>query len=157
MYAESPSQVDALNTVTGLIKSALDPEHAVAQVMDYLHKSRRDYHWVGVYKLVGDTLELGPYCGPQTDHARIPVGRGVCGTAVAENRNQIVGDVRAVSNYLACNLETRSEMVVLIRHPETSAILGQIDVDGRRLNQFDRDEEQLIEEVAKLLAPLLLP
>jgi GAF domain-containing protein len=123
--------------------------------MEYLKANRPAYHWVGVYRLEGDNLILGPYVGPETDHRVIPVGRGVCGTAVAENRNQIVGDVRALSNYLACNLETRSEIVVLIRDPETTEILGQIDVDGTELNGFDSEDEIFLEEVGVILAPYL--
>jgi putative methionine-R-sulfoxide reductase with GAF domain len=67
-----------------------------------------------------------------------------------------VADVRAVSNYLACNLATRSEMVVLIRHPQDGKILGQIDIDGTKLNQFDAAEEELINAVAQILAPYLM-
>lgn len=136
--------------------AATSPADALDAAMAYLHKHRSDYHWVGIYRLDGDTLILGPYRGPVTDHARIPVGRGVCGTAVAENSNQIVGDVRAISNYLACNLATRSEMVVLIRHPRDGKILGQIDVDGTRLNQFDATEEALIDQVGQILAPYVI-
>lgn len=129
---------------------------AVAETMKYLSKNRSDYHWVGVYKLDGDTLVLGPYVGPKTDHLRIPVGRGVCGTAVAENQNQIVSDVRELDNYLACNLQTRSEIVVLIREPVTGRILGQIDVDGQAVNAFGKDEETFLTGVAELLAPHLV-
>lgn len=132
------------------------PEAALKDVMQYLASHRQDYHWVGIYKLQGQELVLGPYVGPETDHTRIPVGRGVCGTAVAENQNQIVADVRAVSNYLACNLETRSEIVVLIREPHSQRILGQIDVDGTRVAQFDRAEERFLSAVAAKLAPQLL-
>ncbi len=86
---------------------------------------------------------LGPYHGPHTDHDRIPVGRGVCGTAVKENRNQVIADVRELTNYLACNLETRAEIVVLIRERGTGRILGQIDVDGTQVGAF-RDEERFL-------------
>ncbi len=129
--------------------------NAVADAMKYLSKNRTDYHWVGVYKLEGDTLVLGPYVGPTTDHLRIPVGRGVCGTAVAEDKNQIIGDVRELDNYLACNLQTRSEIVVLIREPVTGRILGQIDVDGQAVDAFGKDEESFLTGVAELLAPHL--
>lgn len=128
---------------------------AIQAVMSYLKANRPAYHWVGVYRLEGENLILGPYEGPVTDHTVIPVGRGVCGTAVAENRNQIVGDVRALTNYLACNLETRSEIVVLIRDPETKEILGQIDVDGTELNGFDDDDESFLQEVGVIIAPYL--
>lgn len=130
-------------------------KNALADAMQYLSQNRPDYYWVGIYKLEGDTLVLGPYVGPKTDHLRIPVGRGVCGTAVAEDRNQVVGDVRELDNYLACNLETRSEIVVLIREPGTGRILGQIDVDGRKVNAFGKKEEAFLTGVAELLAPHL--
>lgn len=138
-----------------LVASHRDSLGGIQGVMEYLKANRPAYHWVGVYRLEGDNLILGPYVGPETDHRVIPVGRGVCGTAVAENRNQIVGDVRALSNYLACNLETRSEIVVLIRDPETTEILGQIDVDGTELNGFDSEDEIFLEEVGVILAPYL--
>jgi GAF domain-containing protein len=87
---------------------------------------------------------------------RIPVGRGVCGTAVAENMNQIIEDVRELDNYLACNLETRSEIVVLIRHPDTGKILGQIDVDGTEVGAFDESDEALLEVIGERIARLVL-
>ena len=71
---------------------------------------------------------------------------------MAQNRNQVVADVRELTNYLACNLETRSEIVVLIREPRTQEILGQIDVDGTKVNQFGLSEEQFLTKVAALLA-----
>ena len=138
-----------------LVAGARDGYGAIQSVMTYLKENRPAYHWVGVYRLEGDMLVLGPYVGPETDHSLIPVGRGVCGTAVAENKNQIVGDVRGLSNYLACNLETRSEIVVLIRDPETQEILGQIDVDGKEVNGFDPEDEAFLNEVGKILAPYL--
>ena len=109
-----------------------------------------DYDWSGIYRLEGDTLILDAYCGAPTDHTHIPVGRGVCGTAVAKNQNQVVADVRDLENYLACSLETRSEIVVLIRRG--SEILGQIDIDGHRVNAFTRADEEFLEGIAEILA-----
>ncbi|WP_038473385.1 GAF domain-containing protein [Fimbriimonas ginsengisoli] len=108
------------------------------------------YNWSGVYRLEGDTLVLDEYVGAETDHTRIPVGRGVCGTAVAENKNQVVTDVRELSNYLACSAVTRSEIVVLIRDGER--VLGQIDVDGHEVGAFDATDESFLERVAAVLA-----
>lgn len=108
------------------------------------------YHWCGVYRLEGDELVLDEFVGAETEHTRIPIGRGVCGTAVSEGKNQIVDDVRTLDNYLACSLETRSEIVVLIR--QDGEILGQIDVDGHEAGAFDHSDERLLEGVAKRLA-----
>ncbi len=127
-------------------------QERLQQLMQLLHDRLPHYHWVGIYWLEGDTLTLGPYVGPPTEHVRIPVGRGVCGTAVAENANQIVYDVRERENYLACNLETRSEIVVLIRDPHTGAIRGQIDVDGTEVGAFDESDEAFLETIARLIA-----
>lgn len=108
------------------------------------------YDWSGIYVLRGDTLFVDMYVGEPTDHREIPVGRGVCGTAVAENANQVVPDVRELGNYLACSLKTRSEIVVLIRDGET--ILGQIDIDSHTPNRFAPEDEQFLSELATLLA-----
>lgn len=108
------------------------------------------YNWSGIYRLEGDTLVLDEYVGAATDHDRIPVGRGVCGTAVAENRNQVIEDVRELTNYLACSTQTRSEIVVLIRRGDE--ILGQIDIDGHQVGAFDASDEEFLGKVAGLLA-----
>ena len=81
------------------------------------------YTSVYLYMLHGDELVLEAFAGRETDHTRIPVGKGVCGTAVATGQDQNVPDVRAVENYIACNTWTRSELVVLIRRG--AAILGR--------------------------------
>jgi len=109
-----------------------------------------DYNWSGIYRLEGDTLVLDEYVGAETDHTHIPVGRGVCGTAVAEDANQVIADVRELENYLACSTQTRSEIVVLIRRG--NEVLGQIDIDGHRVGAFDGSDEAMLERVADLLA-----
>jgi L-methionine (R)-S-oxide reductase len=111
------------------------------------------YTSVYLYMLHGAELVLEAYAGRATDHTRIPVGRGVCGTAVATGRDQNIGDVRAIENYLACNTFTRSELVVLIRRGDL--ILGQIDVDSDVPDPFDREEESEVRKVADALAALL--
>ena len=108
------------------------------------------YSWSGVYRLEGDTLILDEFVGAPTDHTRIGVGTGVCGTAVAENRNQVIDDVRDIENYLSCSVSTRSEIVVLIRR--NGEILGQIDVDGHEVAAFDRSDEAFLNQVAEILA-----
>ena len=118
-----------------------------------LHESNPRFHWTGIYELFPDgTLRLGPFLGAPTDHVSIPVGRGVCGTAVAEARNINVPDVRELDNYLACSLETRSELVVLIRIG--NRIYAQIDIDSHQPAAFDPGTEESVQKVADALAPL---
>ena len=108
------------------------------------------YNWSGIYRLEGDTLVLDEYVGEATDHTRIKVGVGVCGTAVAEDRNQVIEDVTKVENYLSCSLTTRSEIVVLIK--KGSLTLGQIDIDGHSVAAFDHSDEKFLEDLAECLA-----
>ncbi|MEQ1932785.1 MAG: GAF domain-containing protein [Fimbriimonadaceae bacterium] len=107
------------------------------------------YDWSGIYRLEDDLI-LDAYVGAETDHIRIPIGRGVCGTAVAENANQVISDVRALSNYLSCSTQTRSEIVVLIR--DGDRVLGQIDIDGHAVGAFDASDEAMLVGLAEILA-----
>ena len=111
------------------------------------------YTSVYAYMLDGDTLVLEAFAGRATEHTRIPVGVGVCGTAVARRADQNVPDVRAARNYLACNLDTRSELVVLIRRGDH--ILGQLDVDSDVPAGFGPAEHATVKDVADALAVLL--
>lgn len=111
------------------------------------------YTSVYLYMLHGHQLELEAFSGRETEHTRIAVGHGVCGTAVATGLDQNVPDVRAIDNYIACNLWTRSELVVLIRRG--AAILGQIDIDSDVPDPFSPDEEAAVRKVADALAVLL--
>jgi putative methionine-R-sulfoxide reductase with GAF domain len=145
---------ELLTNVTHWVSDpGLSRDEVLARTVQQLHESCPPYQWVGIYLLEGDTLVLGPYVGKPTTHTRIPVGVGVCGTAVAQNANQRVDDVTALDNYLACSLETRSEIVILIRDREDpSRILGQIDIDSDTPYAFTPQDEAFLATVAMLLA-----
>ena len=120
---------------------------------DLVREAGEPYTSVYLYMLHGDELVLEAWSGRDTEHDRIPVGKGVCGTAVATGLDQNVGDVRGRANYIACNLFTRSELVVLIRRG--GQILGQIDVDSDQVDPFTPEEERAVRQVAEALAVLL--
>ncbi|MCW5936943.1 MAG: GAF domain-containing protein [Fimbriimonadaceae bacterium] len=109
------------------------------------------YDWSGVYRMDGGRLVLDAYCGADTEHTEIEVGVGVCGTAVAEDQDQVVEDVRALTNYLSCSTHTRSEIVVLIRDGD-GAVLGQIDIDGHTVGQFGEEDRAFLQVLGSLLA-----
>ena len=111
------------------------------------------YTSVYAYMLHGNELQLEAHSGRDTDHTRIPVGKGVCGTAVATKQDQNVPDVNAIGNYLACNTFTKAELVVLIRRGDH--ILGQLDVDSDVPGGFGEREHADVKEIADALAVLL--
>jgi len=108
---------------------------------------------VYAYMLHDSELVLEAFSGRETEHTRIPVGQGVCGTAVATGEDQNVPDVAAIGNYLACNLETKSELVVLIRRGQ--ATLGQLDIDSDVPAGFTEPHHRAVKEIADALAVLL--
>ncbi|NNE43699.1 MAG: GAF domain-containing protein [Gemmatimonadetes bacterium] len=135
----------------GMIGAGEDFESILGTAVKELHEGDPSFDWTGIYELFPDeTLRLGPFEGAPTDHVFIGVGRGVCGTAVAEKRNLNIPDVRAVDNYLACSTETRSELVVLIR--DGDHIFAQIDIDSHQVNAFGDDQVERVQRIADVLS-----
>jgi len=111
------------------------------------------YTGVYIYALEDDTLVLKAFYGRATEHTRIPSGKGICGASVQTRAPVIVDDVASDPRYLACNLETRSEIVFPILRGE--AYLAQIDVDSDDPAAFGKEDEAFLAEVAQRLEPLL--
>jgi len=111
------------------------------------------FDWVGVYLLKDEELWLHNYVGEPTEHAKIPVGTGVCGRAVAERTNLNVPDVSKEENYLACSPDTQSELVILIRAGDD--IFGQFDLDSETKAAFTEEDEIVLIGVADKLAEQL--
>ena len=128
-------------------------EELLRTAVTRLHESDSRFNWTGIYELSSDdVLRLGPFLGAPTDHVAIGVGKGVCGTAVAERRNINGPDVGDVGNYLACSTQTKSELVILIRRGER--IYAQIDIDSHRVAAFDEELVARVQRVADWLAEL---
>ena len=117
-----------------------------------LYRTDERFNWVGVYLLDDERedLWLHNYLGSPTDHARIPVGQGVCGTAVAQGADRNVPDVSEFEGYLSCDPAVRSELVVLIR--AGSRIYGQFDIDSHRPAAFREQDEEAVRMIADKLA-----
>ena len=144
---------EALPAIEALAAGELSAREKLQQVVEVVRKVSALYSWVGIYYLRGPRLELGPYSGLPTVHTRIPVGAGVCGTAVHDRRNQLVDDVSQCDNYLACSEAVRSEIVVLIWRDHT--IVGVIDIDSDEVGAFSYYDEQGLDQIAKLIAPVV--
>jgi GAF domain-containing protein len=140
---------DLRSGVEALVASGAPDEEVLDEVVQRVHEAHPSWDWSGIYMLVGDTLVLGPRTAP-ADHSRIGIGEGVCGTAVSEDRNQVIEDVREVENYLACSIHTRSELVVLIR--DAGEIVGEFDIDSDTVGAFTHEDEALLEEMGTLIS-----
>jgi GAF domain-containing protein len=132
------------------IASAPDRTAAMTRLVRTLAAHIPDYTWVGIYELRGGELHLGPYVGKPSPHMRIPLGRGICGAAATERQTIVVDDVNADPRYLACSLETQSEIVVPIMRDGT--VLGEIDIDSDRKAAFGEADRRLLESLAAALA-----
>jgi L-methionine (R)-S-oxide reductase len=132
------------------VTAAGDTASAATWLVGALKAKLPHYTWVGIYWLEGEELVLGPFLGKPSPHTRIPLNRGVCGAAASQKATIIVDDVNSDPRYLACSLETKSEIVVpIMRGP---AVLGEIDIDSDQPAAFDDADRALLEAVAHALA-----
>jgi GAF domain-containing protein len=129
-----------------------DPHAAMTRAVAIL-KEIPHYSWVGIYRLDGEELVLGPYLGKPSPHTRIPLGRGICGAAATARATIVVDDVNSDPRYLACSLETQSEIVVPIMRGGT--VLGEIDIDSDARAAFGAQDRALLERAAALLSEKL--
>lgn len=136
-----------------VLERASDADALYRAAVDALH-TLPTYDWTGIYVLESPKeLVLGPFRGAPTDHVRIPVGRGICGRSAAEDATVLVDDVTAEANYLACSLETRSEIVVPIR--VGGRYVAQIDVDSHAPAAFDTVDREALEALAERMGARL--
>src|SRR5215210_1348039 len=150
MSEKTELRQDLRAEVERIAASDASDEEVLGEAVRLAHDAHPSWDWSGIYLMKGGVLVLGPSTAP-ADHDRIEVGEGVCGTAVAEDRNQVIEDVREVENYLSCSISTRSEIVVLIRH--AGEIVGQFDIDSDTVGAFTAEDETLLGELAAVVAP----
>lgn len=129
------------------------PSHlsALCNAAALLYGELERINWAGFYLLKGEELLLGPFGGSPAC-MRIPLGKGVCGTAAVERKTLVVPDVNAFPGHIACDSRSRSEIVVpLIRKGK---LLGVLDVDSPEYSRFSEEDRLLLEKVAALIAAL---
>jgi GAF domain-containing protein len=146
-----------LEDITRAIAQAPDGLTAMRETVTLLKARRPHYTWAGIYLLEGEELVLGPYLGKPSPHTRIPLGRGICGAAATERATIVVDDVNSDPRYLACSIETRSEIVVPIivaqgSGKDSGRVLGELDIDSDQPAAFGSADRELLEAVAAALA-----
>ena len=126
------------------------------QLCDLLQRTLSHYTWVGFYFANADTrtLHLGPYCGAPTDHTSIPFGKGICGQVALSNDSFVVDDVQAEENYISCNIDVKSEVVIPLFLNKIN--IGQIDIDSNTPKAFNQTDTLLLEEINNRISNYML-
>lgn len=137
-----------VRAVAGLVSAEPDAVAAMANVSAVV-KDAFGFWWVGFYRLQGDMLVLGPFQGPLAC-TRIPMGRGLCGTAAERRETIIVPDVDRFPGHIACSSLSRSEIVVPIM--QHGRVVGVLDIDSKDLNAFDHIDKENLENIAKKMS-----
>lgn len=119
-----------------------------ANLAALLYRGLPEINWAGFYFLEGELLRLGPFQGKPAC-TEIPVGRGVCGTAVREGRTLIVPDVHAFAGHIACDPDSKSEIVIPLM--ENGRVWAVLDIDAPVLNRFDQTDAEFLQKITALL------
>jgi L-methionine (R)-S-oxide reductase len=149
-YAKLDEELNTLADAAGSV------EDLMSVIVERLHEWLPHFNWVGFYMIEkGDEpmLVLGPYVGAETPHKRIPLNQGICGAAVSSGQTLVVDDVNADPRYLACSLETKSEIVapVFVR----GHAVGELDIDSHVPAAFTEEDRKLVEHCAALVGNYL--
>ncbi len=139
-----------LNLTTNIIDdNQLSINEKLYNICKLLSTNINHYNWVGFYFANHDTktLHLGPYFGDETEHTVIPFGKGICGQVAVSNSNFVVPDVSEQSNYIACSLTVKAEIVVPIF--VNGVNIGQIDIDSHTINPFTNEDVVFLEKLTK--------
>jgi GAF domain-containing protein len=141
--------------ISSLVKESINTEKTLFKICEILRSKISYYDWVGFYFKNGSKqeLKLGPYAGFDTDHKIIPFGKGICGQVALTNKNFVVPDVKKQNNYIACNINVKSEIVIPIFVDGKN--IGQIDIDSNILNPFSKQDEEFLEYICAKVATLL--
>ena len=127
--------------------SVIEPNKILRKI---LQKNINGYDWVGFYFHQDKNLILKSYCGLKTEHTQIPFGKGICGQTAESNNPMIVGDVNKEENYISCNINVKSEIVVPLFNNNKN--IGQIDIDSNTLNRFNSLDLDFLLEINKLVS-----
>lgn len=138
-----------ISEIRDIISRDLERERMLLETASAINRHFPEYNWVGFYFVKGGKLHIGPYLGKPTPHTVIDIDKGICGAAVREKSTIIVDDVNADPRYLACSLETKSEIVIPIY--KDGSVIGELDIDSDRKAAFSNDNKEILESIVKLI------
>lgn len=142
---------DEIQSSVGTILSSKGKD-GLQEICELLRNEIPHYNWVGFY-FMNDSdqmLEIGPYAGAETEHVRIPYGKGICGQVAVSGAVFNVDDVSAQDNYIACSIDTKAELVVPMY--KAQKLIGQIDIDSHNANSFTNKDEELLGNICAMVA-----
>lgn len=145
-----------LERISRIVEGPVEAEKKLLDVCRLLKESVAYYDWVGFYLVdssVKRELLLGPFAGEETEHTRIPFGKGICGQAAEREETFLVQDVSREANYLSCSSDVKSEIVVPIF--KSGRIAGEIDIDSHQLSRFTQEDRIFLEKVAETVSELI--
>ena len=127
-------------------------EKKLIDLCNLFHQKISYYDWVGFYfsNFENKTLELKAFTGSPTEHEVIPFGKGVCGEVAVSNKTSLIPDVSLHENYISCNLNVKSEIVVPIFYNELN--IGQIDIDSFTFDAFTKEDMLFLEKISKMVS-----
>jgi L-methionine (R)-S-oxide reductase len=143
--------------ISALATSSPGAEVLMRAMVKLLHDKMLKYNWVGFYMLEPGAqppvLVLGAFEGAMTPHTRIPLNQGICGAAASSGQTVVVDDVSKDSRYLACSLETKSEIVVpVFAHGK---VVGELDIDSHFPAAFTPEDQEFVQHCATLVGKKL--
>jgi L-methionine (R)-S-oxide reductase len=143
--------------ITGFAASVPTAQALMQEVCKILHDRMLKYNWVGFYMLEPGAqppmLVLGAFVGAMTPHTRIPLNQGICGAAASSGKTIVIDDVSKDSRYLACSLETKSEIVVPVF--VNGRVAGELDIDSHFSAAFGSEDEKLVQYCAEIVGKRL--
>src|ERR1700681_2947033 len=145
------------NEITEIAQAVPSAQQFMRAMVKLLHERMLKYNWVGFYMLEPGArppmLVLGEFKGAMTPHTRIPLNQGICGAAASSGRTVVVDDVSKDPRYLACSLETKSEIVVPVF--VKNQVVGELDIDSHFAAAFGADDEALVQYCAEVVGKKL--
>ena len=141
-----------IKKIKSILSNKDDWEKKLFKICDIIKYNLKKYDWVGFYfsDLINKQLKLIAFSGEETEHTIIPFGRGVCGQVANSNKPLIITDVKSEKNYISCNINVKSEIVVPILIDNIN--IGQIDVDSNTINAFSNMDKIFLEEICELVS-----
>jgi L-methionine (R)-S-oxide reductase len=157
MDTPQATPLELIPELDALTRSSGSSDALMNAIVTLLFGKLGRYNWVGFYMLEkeagGDVLVLGPFKGAPTPHTRIPLNQGVCGAAACSEKTIVVDDVNSDPRYLACSLETKSEIVVPVF--VNGKVVGELDIDSHSRAAFGAEDRELCEHVATIVGRYL--